>query len=166
MSRWLIMSMLGPLLLAGCDEGDARVDFGAGPEETDRFSVHSRDGAVKLALTDDHIYFALSDSVLSTAEAEMAREAEDREGVGSVVGGMVRRGVSKALRFRAAYPVSEVRDLRWEGGRLVIEFTDGRTGPADDFQINDEPAGEAFEREQVEAFRTELMRLKRQRGEI
>lgn len=151
MRRRLLVALLFPVLAACGDGSDPDMDFGGEEIGPDRHAMLSEDGEVKMGLTDRYIYFALSDAAVSEARAEMSEEA-DREGVAGMVGGVVETAVGKALGFRAKFPVSEVRDIRWEDGRMRIEFEDPDRRVGDAFRINDRPAETGFAEEDVRAF--------------
>ena len=149
-------------LLAACGGDGAEMDFGGENLGADRFVIHSEDGAVRMGLTDYVVYFTLSDSVLTEARAEM-RDSMPRGGIGGAISGMVRGGVERALSFRAKYPLEDIRDIRWENDRMVVELTSGRAF-GDSFKVDDRPVDQLFSREDVEAFAAEFRRARRARG--
>ncbi|HUG39196.1 MAG TPA: hypothetical protein VMM12_01860 [Longimicrobiales bacterium] len=69
MRHWLALLLIASA--AACGDGGADVDFGGADVGEDRFAIRSADGAVRLALTDDVVYFALTDSVLAEARADI-----------------------------------------------------------------------------------------------
>lgn len=150
MRRLLALALLGSI--TACGGGDTEVDFGGDEIGDDRFSVLSRDGEVKMGLTDEFVYFALSESALEEARAEMEEDLGDGEGLGGMIGGMVQKGVEKALTFRAKYRVAEIEDIRWADGEMEMIFTDGGREVTDNLKIDDRPVTEAFSRDDVEAF--------------
>ncbi|MBW3552691.1 MAG: hypothetical protein KY466_04225 [Gemmatimonadetes bacterium] len=158
----LTLLLLAPL--AACSDGGADMDFGGEDLGEDRFAIRSDDGAVRMGLTDDVVYFALSDSVRAVARAEMEDDTP-REGIAGSIAGAVRGGVSRALAFRAKYPVAEIRDIRWEDGRMTFDFEDPDRTLSREFEVDDRPIAEAFSEQDVLAFAREFRRLKRQRGE-
>jgi hypothetical protein len=61
--------------------------------------------------------------------------------------------LGRALDFRAKYAVAEIRDIRWEDGRMHFEFTDPERRLDRNLQVGeDQSVTEAFAREDVEAF--------------
>lgn len=163
MKRCLALLLLAPL--AACGDEGADVDFSGDDLGEDRFAIHSASGGVRMGLTDEFVYFALSDSVLAEARSEMERDTGDANGVAGAIGGMVRGAVGRALSFRAKYDVADIRDIRWEDGRMMMEFTDPERSLSDSFEVDDEPVAEAFVESDVQAFAAEFRRLKRERGE-
>jgi len=157
-SRPLLL-VLGLAAGSGCDRPTADVDFGGEEQGPDRFHVLSEDGGVKLGLTDEVVYFSLSDSLQTEIRSEMEQSAE-REGIGGMIGGIVSSTVGRALGFRAKYPIEEIRDIRWQDGELHVEFVEpGRR--LDEFRVEDRPAAEAFREEDVRAFAEEFHRARR-----
>lgn len=150
MRRSLAAALLIPVL-AGCgDRPEADMDFGGEDIGPDRHAILSEDGNVKLGLTDEFVYFALSDQALEEARSDM-REGSEKEGVEGFVGGIVEKTVGKALAFRAKYRVSEIEDIRWEDGELRLEFTDPDRSLGS-FEVDDRPVAEAFAEDDVRAF--------------
>ena len=158
MRRMLALALLVPL--AACGGGDTEVDFGADDIGEDRFSVLSRDGEVKMGLTDDFVYFALSEASLEQARTEMDQDLGDGEGLSGMIGGMVQKGVEKALTFRAKYRVDEIADIRWTEDEMEVIFTDGDRDITDNLKVDDRPVTEAFDRQDVEAFAEAFRNLK------
>lgn len=161
MRRCMMLLLLAPF--AACGDGD--MDFGAEDRAEDRFSVDSEDGTVRMGLTDEVVYFALSDSMLAVARAEVSEDTSPRDGLAGTIAGAVRGGVSRALGFRVRYPVSEIRAIGWEAGRMKFEFVDPDRQLSRDFEVDDRPIEEVFTEDDVRAFAREFRRLKRQRGE-
>lgn len=157
----------GALLLAavvalGC-RGDQRVDFGGRDLGPDRFSGVSTDGKLRVALTDEFLYFALSEETLEEARAEM-REDLAGEDAGRL-GRFIERTVGTALSFRARLPLDAIEDIRWEDGEMAIIFKPGRGADADKlFGADDEPITEAFGEDVVTALGEEFRAVRREQG--
>lgn len=153
-----LLTLMMAALLVGCGDRDGGVDFSGDDIGPDLHAVVSEDGAVKLGLTREWVYFTLSDSVRAEAQAELDADAE-AEGVEGFFGGIMRRLVGKALGFRAMYAVAEIREIRWEDSRLRIVFNDPDRRVDDNLQLGEgESVTEAFSEEAVrelgEAFRS------------
>jgi hypothetical protein len=163
MRRTWVLALLVPVLAACGDRPDADLDFGGEDLGPDQYAIRSEDGDVKLGLTEQYVYFGLSEEALEEARAEM-REDADKEGVEGFVGGLLERTVGKALGFRAKYLVSEIEDIRWEDGALRIVFTDPDRRIDSGFRVNDEPVTEAFGEADVRAFAEEFREVKQRGG--
>lgn len=155
------LALLLSAALVGCGDPGADVDFGGEDLGADRFAIHSDDGALRMGLTDEFVYFALSDSVLAEARVEMAADSPP-DGIGGTIAGIVKGGVSRALRFRARYHVDDIRDIRWENGRMVFDFVDPDRRITS-LDVDDRPLDEIFTEEDVRAFGEHFRQVKRQR---
>lgn len=156
-------ALLAVALLAGCgDSHDAEIDLGGEELGADRYAVLTDDGDVKMGLTDEYLYFSLSERAREEAREEMDAAAQE-EGVKGVFGGIVRKTVGRALDFRARFPVDEIRDVRWEDGAMRIEFEDPDRSLGDGFEVEDRPVTEAFPETAVRSFGEEFRRLKAER---
>lgn len=162
MRRLMAVLVLLPLVACG-DSGGADVDFDGDDAAEDRAAIHSEDGGVKMGLTDEHVYFALADSVRAAAEVEM-KEDTTQDGIGGMVGGIVRGTVSRALSFRARFEVDAIRDIRWEDGRMVFDFVDPERSLDTRLRVDDRPVGEAFAERDVREFAEAFRELKRTRS--
>jgi hypothetical protein len=148
--RSLMVMVLAATVVACGDRSD-RVDFSGEDLGPDLHAITTDDGALKMGLTREWVYFTLSDSVRSEIESELAAKT-DSGGVKGFFGGLMRSAVGKALGFRARYAVAEIRDIRWEDGRMVVEFTDPDRGLDDNLTTDDdEPITEAFAETDVQA---------------
>ena len=83
--------------------------------------------AAFMALRDNHIVAGLSDSMLRHIQVEMRRELrkESTQGVGAAIGKAVVDGVSKLLEKEIAVPVADVRDISYDGRKIVIKYRGG-----------------------------------------
>jgi hypothetical protein len=151
-----------PLLTVAMACGDRPdVDFGGRDVGPELFAIVSTDGAVRLALTDDYVYLAVTDQTRDEVRDELRSAAEQERGVSGRVVGFVERTVGKALQARALYPVDDIEDIRWQGGELHIEFASGRKQRDVTFRIGDDEVTGVFDEEAVREFGEEFRALKR-----
>lgn len=163
--RWYTLIVLAFMALstAGCDfevgEDGAEMSFSES-EQADLYSIVSRDDKVKMGLTEDVIYFGLSDELRQEVKEEMAEEMEGAEGrLERSLISIVSRGVSKALNASVSYELKDVRELRWEDGRIVIELEDG-PADLDDFDVDGDDISRVFREGDVRRFAEEVERVK------
>ena len=107
-------------------------------------AITTRDGAVELGLTDSVLYSRLSKDTQAKIAADMEAEAEDREGLGGRIARAVTRAVAEGVGTAVQVPLADVRDVRVEGDRLVIEMADGEPSPFERSQSDGEPMLEQF----------------------
>lgn len=166
LTTMLLVGCLG-LQSAACDfseQGGPRIEGASEPGELptdtdDRFSIHSTDGAVKLGLADEVVYMRMSDEMLREVDAEMAAEAEDEGGLAGAIKSAVTGAVSKALRTRISFEHENIRDVRWEEDRLVVEL-EGGDNAFGDLEVNDDDVEDKFAEEDVRAFAEEWRKIR------
>ena len=166
--------MAGLILVAGCsDEPSVRFDVTdddslfAGSvvtlEPGDQFAVLSRDGVVKLGLTQDHVYFTASDAVREHVDETLEREmGESDSRFARAISGAVRRGVRSALEFDVDFRVDEVRDVDYVDGELVFDWVDpDQSDMLDHVEVDNRPITRAFDEENGRAFVQAFRAVKR-----
>lgn len=110
-------------------------------------AVSTRDGEIELGVTDSVLFTRLSPELQARIQSEMADETEDESGLGGAIARAVTGAVSQGLAMAVSVPLDEVRDVRYEDGRVVIEMEDGGESPFDGSRNDDEPMLEQFDRE-------------------
>lgn len=117
----------------------------------DRFAITNEADDVKLALTDEVVYFWLSEE----AQAEMQKELDEGlSNLGETAGRFARalsREVTGAVMERFRFSLDRVEDVRYEDGRLVFDFAGG-DDPFAGFEVNGRPITEGFAPEDARAF--------------
>jgi len=131
-----------------------------------RLAITTEDGKVTLVLTDRVVAFQLSDRTLRKLDREIRRERHEDEDdgvIGEAIKAAVLGTVRSALAHSAECPVRELRDVRYEDGRLVFVTRDG-SRLFEQFEVDDTSALEAFDPRDARAFVREFHRLKAERG--
>jgi hypothetical protein len=125
--RFSLLSALALAAACGGDESD--VAFAGGePVQLSEGDVRitSRNGAIDLMLLGDQITVGLSDSALNEIRRETDTAAlESSGGVGATIEKFVKSKVQSTLAKRIDYPLADVRDVKYEGGRIVFEYVEG-----------------------------------------
>lgn len=127
-----------------------------------RIAITTEDGKVTMVLTDRDVAFQLSDRTLHKVDRELrrARHEDDDDGViGEVIKTAVITSVRAALEHSAVYPVRELRDVRYEDGRLVFVARNGDR-LFERFEVDDDCVLEAFSPGDARAFVREFHRLR------
>lgn len=84
--------------------------------------IHNIGNEVVLGLVHDTVYMGLSDSLLTKARSDMARDQADTGGLGSAFGGFIKKTVGNALGTRVRYPISDIESVRYENGEIKFQY--------------------------------------------
>lgn len=147
-----------PSEVAPRPEPDAALtDDGPSPGE-EQLVITSESDDVDLGLTDEVLYLRLNPDRLAEVEREMAAEVESQSGLGGIIAETVTDAVAGALRHRVEFDLSDVRDVRYEDGRLDIELVGEDRFP----QVENDgvPLEEAFAPDDARRFADTFRRLK------
>ena len=127
------------------DLGDLAVSSDLAGRPVD--AVFTRDGNIELGVTDSVLYSRLSAELQREIETEMKEETADQTGLGGTIARAVTGAVAEGLAMAVSVPLSDIRDVRYEDGRVVIEMETGGPSPFDRSQNDDEPMLEQFDAE-------------------
>lgn len=99
----------------------------ASPAHPGEVRIVTLNRAAWMALRDDQIVAGLSDSLRRAIQLEIRKDMsrEKASGVGSMIGEAVVSGVNKLLDTEVRVPVSDIRDIRYAGDRIVIVYKGG-----------------------------------------
>lgn len=123
------------------------VNLSSRPAGTRIQAVTTRNGELELGVTDSVLYSRLSPELQLRIESEMEDETADETGLGGAIARAVTGAVSKGLQMAVSVPLDQVRDVRYEDGRVVIEMEDGDASPFETSKTDDEPMLEQFDAE-------------------
>lgn len=119
--------------------------------------IYNADSAVDLVLQGNRILAGLSPKTVAKVRADLEKSAsEDTSGLGSSIASVVKKSVAGAIGTHGAFPISAIRDIRYEGGdvgNIVIDWKDG--GAHELFgntNVNGTKVGNSFRREDAERF--------------
>ncbi|MEO0557885.1 MAG: hypothetical protein AAF170_06855 [Bacteroidota bacterium] len=149
-----------PLLLAACtpdtpavEEQEAsqqtEVTFTSEIAGTEVTAIQTVGGEVQMGLTDEVLYIGLTDQVAKDVESGLD-EAEAEGGLGGFIAGAVSNAVVGALTTPVQIPLSDVQDVRYEDGRLQIDF-EGDNSTVD-LEVDDEPIDQQFDPDDAQRF--------------
>lgn len=121
------------------EAGSARAELKPGD-----IRIVAVDNGVDLALLGDTISSGLSQYALDKAKEGTDTSAVTGSGFGASIEKMVKSSVQTAIGTRIAFPLSSVRDITYDNGRIVF---DGTPNPGDIFKntkVNGKPLLESF----------------------
>ena len=126
--------------------------------------ITSADGNVDLALIADSISGGLSQSALAKVRRETDTNAVQGSDFGASIEKMVKGTVQSALRTRVSFPLSAVREVRYDGKRLVFDWT-GKAQPGfGHVNVDHKDVLESFTPDDAQRFVIAVRARQRERG--
>ena len=161
--RPALASLVAAILLASCSRhGDAdRAAASSSAAASSGTSASAAAGDVRIQTTTDELDLALTGDTISAGLASSAlaktRQATDTAkvsatGLGGSIERMVKSSVQQGLSKRVAFPVSAVKDVRYEDGRIQFEWNDRPTRLFDQTKVNGKPFLESFRPDDAQRF--------------
>lgn len=176
-ARLLFALMLGAVV-AGCRGRDAEpesrripvrfgraADTGAARLEMNDGDVRitNIDGSLDLALIGDTISSGLSARSLAKVREETDTATVAGSGFGAGIERMVKGTVQRAVTTRMVIPLSDVRDVRYDGTRLVFEWN-GKPQAMGHVKTNGKEFFDSFSVEESQRF-VEAVRARKRAGD-
>jgi hypothetical protein len=88
--------------------------------------IYSADSSVDLMLVGDKILAGLSPKTVAEVKTKLETStARDTSGLGGSIAQIVKKSVAGAIGTHAAFPLSDIRDVRYDGDQIVVEWKDG-----------------------------------------
>jgi hypothetical protein len=106
--------------------------------------IVTEDGGVDLALIGDTISGGLSQQTVDKVKRETDTGAVQGSGFGAEIERMVKGTVQSAIGTRAAFPLSAVRDVRYENGKLIFDWADKPQNMFGKVNVNKKDVMESF----------------------
>jgi hypothetical protein len=139
----VVLTIGAALVVAGCSSGSDRNEKRARDEAPDGGVTLSRpntvitedtlapgdirivttNGGIDLALIGDSISSGLSREALRKVKSETDTTKVTGSGFGSQIERMVKGSVQGAIGTRVSFPISAVREVRYDGEKLVFEWS-------------------------------------------
>ena len=114
--------------------------------------IVSADSAVELALIGSRIMMRLSDKTVAEIKRKTDTTGVSGSGFAASIEKMVKSGVASALNQQVEYPLSEVRDARYEDGEIKLEMNGKGPRLFEQTRINKTPVMKSFRPEDAQAF--------------
>lgn len=149
-----------PNIEFGMDDDSTFADAEATYAADDEFATLTENGAIKLGLTSDRVYFTVSDVVREHVDEEIAAGVKDSDSrIARSISGAVRRGVQSAMSIDIDYRISEIDDVDYRDGELVFDFVNDEESLRN-VEMDGEPVTRAFAPEDAQAFVAAFRRVK------
>lgn len=88
--------------------------------------IYNSDSTVDLILKGNQVLAGLSPKMVAKIRGDMEKPStRDTSGLGGFIAQTVMKTVSSTIGTHVLYPVSEIRDIRYEDGNLIIEKEGG-----------------------------------------
>jgi hypothetical protein len=116
--------------------------------------IYNADSSVDLVLVGDKILAGLSPKTVAKVKSELDKSASgDTAGFGGSISQIVKRSVAGAIGTHAVFPLSEIKDIRYENEQIVFDWKDGTKHEMfNGTQVNKEKVSKTFRREDAERF--------------
>jgi hypothetical protein len=128
--------------------------------------IVSADSGVDLALLRDSISGGLSQKTLATARHSIDTATVKSTGLGASIAKLVKSSVSSAIGTRVVFPLSSVKDVRYDAGRLRFEWNGKPAAMFETTKVNDKPLLESFRPEDARRFVDVVRARKRALGQL
>lgn len=87
--------------------------------------IYNADSTLDVILTGDRILAGLSPMMVAKIRTDMDSGRNADTGLGGSIATMVKKTVAGAIDTHAAFALSDVKDVRFDGGRLILDWKDG-----------------------------------------
>ncbi len=119
----------------------------------DSVVIRTTDGSMKLGLAHDTVYMGLTDSVLTAARQDMARDTEEtKSAIAGTIERLVKKSVSSALQTQLKYPLTDLDSVTYQGGTIKFAYRNKRRVGFEDVSQNDHKALRSFAPEDAQQF--------------
>ena len=115
--------------------------------------IFNADSSVDVILSGDRILAGLSPKTVGKIRSELDTAASNDSGLGGSIASLVKKTVAGAIETHMVYRVSDIRDVRYDDGRIVLEWMDGTDHNLfGDVKVNGNRQGNTFRAEDAERF--------------
>jgi hypothetical protein len=116
--------------------------------------IYSADSSVDLVLSGTNILAGLSPKMVEKVKAEMEKSTDrDTSGFAGSISHLVKSSVAGAIGTHAVFPLSDIRDVRYENEQIVFEGKDGKNhGMFGSTKVNGNKASSSFRPEDAQRF--------------
>ena len=126
--------------------------------------IVTADTGIDLALIGDTISSGLSEQAIAKVQHETDTASVKGTGFGADIEKMVKGTVQKAIGTRVHFPISDVRDVHYDGRAIVFEWAGRPPKFSGTAKVNDKPFLESFTPEDAKRFADAVMARKKAHG--
>lgn len=88
--------------------------------------IYNTDSSVDVSLVGNSIYAGLSPKTVERVKTEMNEKmSDDTSGFAGSIKSIVKSSVAGAIGTHAVFPLSNIRDIRYDNEQIVVEWKDG-----------------------------------------
>src|SRR5215831_9207716 len=88
--------------------------------------LYNADSSVDVVLVGDKIFAGLSPKTVAKIKGGLEESRSgDTSGFGGMISQIVKSSVAGAIGTHAVFPLSEIQDIRYDGGKIRVKWTDG-----------------------------------------
>ena len=144
----VVMALL--LAVGACNRADRSAESSSASNQVparmsgDSAVIHTTDGAITLGLVHDTVFMGLSDSVLTLARTDMARDTETHNALAGTIERLVKKSVGSALQTRLQYPLTDLDSAHYSDGVIKFAYRNRRTMTFEDVKQNGKRALNSF----------------------
>jgi len=116
--------------------------------------IYNRDSTVDLILAGNRILAGLSPKTIAKVkDAVSSKTAGETTGIGGSIAQIVKTSVASAIGTHASYPISEIRDIRYEDNTIVFDWKNGDKHELfTNTKVDGEKVSRTFRQEDAERF--------------
>jgi hypothetical protein len=114
--------------------------------------IVTEDNGIDLALIGDTISSGLSQAALAKVRSETDTSRVSGSGFGASIEKMVKGTVSSAIATRVSFPLSAVKDVRYEAGALRFDWVGEPPKVFSSTKVNGKPILESFRADEAQRF--------------
>jgi hypothetical protein len=127
--------------------------------------LFNNDSSVDVILSGDRILAGLSPKTVDKVKSELGK-ADSDSGLGGSIAGLVKKTVAGAIDTHMSYALADIRDVRYDEGRIVLEWKKGGDHPLfGDTKVNGERRGNTFRADEAQRFIEAVRARKRELGQ-
>lgn len=115
--------------------------------------IYNADSSVDLILIGDRIAAGLSPRTVAEVRSSMDSSAKSDTGLGGSIAQLVQKTVAGAIATHAEFPLADLRDIRYENGKMVFDWKTGSHHALfESTNVNGRKAADTFRKEDAERF--------------